>query len=613
MGAYEDFTLMFDDPTPDFSLDTFDSFVSFDPQNSNTKPDNFRQCVQNFSSQGSPGRPHTQDWSSLDASTFSSRTQSFESVNNVSDLLIPHSSQTTSSDHEGLRRCDLSHEQSDGSLTSRARMASAGQVDAHGIQVAANATNATNASSNSGELGVFTHSTQPSHVPWPSGSSQLDSDNRGGSPGEGAPHTYHDGQADIPVLIGGGQALADTALRQAPRPASSVLRSAVGTSPQSNLRRHRTRSDGVYDPALQSELSSISATNSSSSSQMEHAATLEGRPTRLGGTPVSPLLSSRGSVNSSQAEPTLSSFALSPQPSSSPGASAPLSSAPLQIPQLATTSPIASTPARASSSALLQQPRAQSALFARPSPFDRVDGTHARATEMFRLKHRIPASLDTSTRATGFVPSVADLSAQANGGAYPRLRSTTTASTSSTATTVATHQQTTANQTSPSTSVATRQQRTEYQSVSSITDKTQATEANGARMLFTESDTRRYRDHHGRASLEGTAPAATPSVAHVVACIAIAILALGVVLTSTSTTAFANPSLVLLAIFAPAFVASNKNTANSPNLQSRIFRALTSKRPASQAKKSASFSCANAGKQQGSLATFSLHRPLGCV
>lgn len=603
---------MLDDSTPDFSFDPFDSFVSFDPQNSNTMPDNFRQCVQNFSSQGSPGRPHTQDWSSLDASTFSSQTQSFESVNNVSDLLIPHSSQTTS-DHEGLRRCDLSHTQSDGSPTSRARMASAGQVDAHGIQAAANA------SSSSGELGVFTHSTQPSHVPWPSGSSQLDSDNRGGSPGDGAPHTYHDGQADIPVLIGGDQALADTALRQVRRPASSVLRSAAGTSPQSNLRRHRTRSDGVYDPALQSELSSISATNSSSGSKTEHAATLEGRPTRLGGTPVSPLLSSRGSVNSSQtanssqAEPTVSSFALSPQPSSSPGASAPLSSARLQIPQLATTSPIASTSAQASSSAPLQQPRAQSALFARPSPFDRVDGTHARATELFRLKHRIPATLDTSTRATGFVPSVADLSAQANGGAYPRLRSTTTASTRSTSTTVATQQQTTANQTSPSTSVATRQQRTEYQSVSSTTDKTKATEANGARMLFTESDTRRYRDHHGRASPQSAAIATTSSMAHVVACIAIAILALGVMLTSTSTLTFANPSFLLLAILIPAFVASKNNNAASPNLQSRILRTLTSKRPESQAKIPDSFSCANAGKKQGPLTRFGLHRPLGCV
>jgi len=152
---------LFDDPTLDFS---FDSFTPFDPLNFNTKPDNFRQNVQN-NTQDSPGRPHWDGSMSLDAnataSFSSSRSSTIESAQNVSDLMIPHSSQITS-DHEGLRRCDLSHTQSDPLLTSRTRMASAGQVDAHGIQAAANAnTNANanaNANSNSGEMGISWHS-----------------------------------------------------------------------------------------------------------------------------------------------------------------------------------------------------------------------------------------------------------------------------------------------------------------------------------------------------------------------------------------------------------------------------------------------------------------------
>jgi hypothetical protein len=540
---------MFDDPTLDFS---FDSYMPFDPLNSNTKPDNFRQCVQNFSisTQESPGRPHWDASISPDTDatgSFLSRSQSFESANNASDMLIPHSSQITS-DHEGLRRCDLSHTQSDSSLTSRSRMASAGQVDAHGIQVAANA------SSNSSEMGVV----------WHSGSLQVDSDNAGGSPGQGAPHTYHDGQADSPLLTG-GDPLGDTALHRLGRPAATALRSAAGTSPQSNLRRHRTRSDGVYDPALQSELSSISATASSRSSSTEHTATLEGRPTWLGGTPVSPQLSSRGSVNSQTESATTM-----PPPRATTAQEARSSllttgRSPLSNTSTMTSLPAASTAAqrtaRTSTSALQSQARAQSALLARPSQFDRIDGTHARATELFRLKHRIPASLDTTANATGFVPSVADLSAQANGGAYPRLRSNPTTGSSS------------------SSSIATQQQPRTTQTVPSTTDKSSATEANGARMLFTESDTKRYRDHHGRTvSRNGPASAAIPSVAYIdsAARVAMVVLALGaMLLISMSTSIFAHPSFPLLAILTPFFVAcTDWTTAALPSSGSRALRAV---------------------------------------
>jgi hypothetical protein len=565
MGAYEDFTLLFDDPTLDF---TFDSFTPFDPVNFNTKPDNCRQNVQNFNTQGSPGRPHWDDSISLGvnatASFSSSRSSIIESAQNVSDLMIPHSSQITS-DHEGLRRCDLSHTQSESSLTSRTRMASAGQVDAHGIQAAANAsTNANanaNANSNSGEMGISWHSS------W----QQVDSNNAGGSPGEGPLQTNHDGESQ---LLTGGNPLGETALRKS---VSSVQRSAAGTSPQSDLRRHRTRSDGVYDPALQSELSSISTTTSSTNSSMEHTRTLEGRLTGLGGTPTSPQLSPRGSVNR-QTEPAIST--LSPRTAPSLQArSAPLSSRTLSRSSPASSSPALTSP-WASSSGLQLHTGAQSALLARPSPFDRVDGTHARATELFRLRHRMPASIDTTANATGFVPSVADLSAQANGGAYPWLRSTPNAS----------------NNSSSAISTTTRQQTRTTQSVLSATDKSQATEANGARMLFTESDTRRYRDHHGRAvSVDVAAAATITRMASDYARVVLAVLALGVMLMSTSI--FAHPSFMLLAVIAPVFVASNDLTAASPSSHSKTLRAIAPKR----------------GKQQASLAHLSLHRLVGSV
>lgn len=537
--------------------------MPFDPLNSNTKPDNFRQCVQNFNTQGSPGRPHWDDSiaANATASFSSSRTQSFESANNESDFLIPHTPQITSG-LEGLRRSDLSHTPSDSPLTSRARMASAGQVDAHGIQAAANA------NSTSGEMGIS----------WRGGSLLVDSNSAGGSPGEGAPQTYHDGQVGSPLLTG-GDLLGETALRSPRRPTTSALRSAVGTSPQSNSRRHRTRSDGVYDPALQSEMSSISATTSSEGSSTEHTATLEGRLTRLGGTPVSPQLSPRGSVNN-QTRPAISILS----PRTAPAEET--RGAPLSSETLSRSSPsgltTALSSAQASSSGLQQQPRAQSALLARTSQFDRVDGTHARATELFRLKHRIPASLDTTTNATGFVPSVADLSAQANGGAYPRLRSIPAAS----------------NNSSSSTGTATQQPTRTTQSVPSTTDKSDATEANGARVLFTESDTKRYRDHHGRAaSLEVAAAATIMRVASDHARILMAAIALGVMLMLTSTSISAHPSFVLLALLAPVTVVSNDSTAAPDRTPSRILRAITPKR----------------GNQRASLARLSLHRLLRCV
>ncbi|GAB7334287.1 hypothetical protein MBLNU13_g06320t1 [Cladosporium sp. NU13] len=471
-AAYEDFTLLFDDPTLDFS---FDDFMPFDPVNSNTKPDNFGQCVQNFNTQGSPGRPHWDDSISLvvnaTASLSSSRTQSFESANNVPDLLIPHSAQITTG-HESLRRCDLNATQSEPSLTSRGRMASAGQVDAHGIQAAANA------NSNSGDMGIS----------WRSCPLLVDSNNAGGSPGEGAPQTYHDGESQ---LLTGGNPLGETALR---RPASSVLNSAAGTSPQSNMRRHRTRSDGVYDPAIQSE--------------------------------------KRTSIEQDALKTITSSVDIRTD--------------------FTTAIKFWTTAAHEST-------------ISAPCTL---------------IAYRIPASLDTTTNATAFVPSVADLSAQANGGAYPRLRSNPTAS----------------NDSSSAISIATQEQTHTTQSVSSTTATSKATEANGARMLFTESDTSRYRDHHGRAvSVDVAATATITRMASDYARVVLAILVLGVMLMSTSI--FVHPSFLLLAVLAPVFVANINWTAASPSSHSRILRTLAPKRE----------------KRNASLANLSLHRLVGCV
>jgi hypothetical protein len=106
---------MFDDPTFDFSVD---DYMPFDPLNFNTKPDNFRQCVQNSSTSSdranmTSGTPH--DWYIPDTNatgSFSSRPQNLETGNNAIDLMIPHSSQI-SNDYESLHRGDLSHSQSD--------------------------------------------------------------------------------------------------------------------------------------------------------------------------------------------------------------------------------------------------------------------------------------------------------------------------------------------------------------------------------------------------------------------------------------------------------------------------------------------------------------------
>jgi hypothetical protein len=180
---------------------------------------------------------------------------------------------------------------------------------------------------------------------------------------------------------------------------------------------------------------------------------------------------------------------------------------------------------------------------------------------------------------------VADLSAQANGGAYPRLRSNPTTGSSS------------------SSSIATQQQPRTTQTVPSTTDKSSATEANGARMLFTESDTKRYRDHHGRTvSRNGPASAAIPSVAYIdsAARVAMVVLALGaMLLISMSTSIFAHPSFPLLAILTPFFVAcTDWTTAALPSSGSRALRAVLG---------------AKREQQQGSLALLGLRRPLGCV
>ena len=90
------------------------------------------------------------------------------------------------------------------------------------------------------------------------------------------------------ALISGDHMSEETASAQSGKPTTVALQSSSRANPQWRERRHRTRSDGLYDPALHSGLSSISTTNENLSSTMEHAAVLEGKFTVLGGTPVSP-------------------------------------------------------------------------------------------------------------------------------------------------------------------------------------------------------------------------------------------------------------------------------------------------------------------------------------
>lgn len=591
MGSYDDFTLLFPDPVLDF---TFDDSLQFDIPTYNTQPDNFRQNVQNPSvnnarSQTSQGANHEWDWlndfnananasanANANASINASRTPTTRPQGSESGLRLNNSPTIHTSpldtNHESDRRCDLNHTQSESPLTSGERLANAGQQDAHGVPVAINAT------SGSGGLRSSTDPTHTPHVHGLSSALQVDSDDRGRSPGEGGTGQLRVTQASLLPLTGNDQVPADTALRRTDKPAMSVRRSVAGTSPQDyNTRRHRTRSDGVYDPALQSELSLTSANSTSSSSEKEHAATLEGRPTILGGTPVSPRSSPDGRLDNRRNEGEWGTLTSAQSPRSSPSHR---EHAPLSSQVLPRTSLAVATRTEVPTTALQPQTRAQSALLASSSPFDRANRTQARSTELFRFKHRIPRTLDTSTPATGLVPSVANLSAQANGGAYPRPSSNINHSSSAT------------------TAAAAQQQVQAIVPSSSTADKHAATESKGARMLFTESDTRRYRDHHGRsAAVEGFAPTALSGVAHVRARIALAILAISAVMMSTST--FALPSFMLL-----AFVSSSSSfvhsswTPSSPSLRSTAQRILSSKQE----------------KHQASLDRLStLHRPVGCV
>jgi hypothetical protein len=577
MEGYEDFTLMFDEPTLHFNVD---DFVPFELQEPGTKPDNFRQHVPNFGT--STGRPHSpldsfHAWDISNdniAGSFSSLTQSLDPATYLPDLSIPHSSLMSHSsqsinNHESRVCCDLSHNQLE-SGSSSATIASAGQLDAHGIQPAVNAT------SNLADLSPFTTLAHNSHVRVPRHVLQLDSDR---SPGEGDRCGLDGAQPELPALISGDQALAEAAPRQSHRQAMSMIRSAAGTSPQSNPRRHRTRSDGLYDPALQSELSLISAASSSAGSNTELAAILEGRPTGSGGPQASQQLSWGGDGTTSRlvkkTQPTTLNPNLTPPRSLSQEASAPLSS-----PALSRTSPAQSTSARATRSTLSQQARAQSALLARSSPFDNTNGTCARSTELFRLKYRIPAPLDMTAHATSLVPSVNNMSAQANGGAHPRLR-TTAATTSS----LATQHRTTSND--------------------QPTPGIKANEANGPRVLFTESDTRRYRDHHGRADVVENAAATTFSVvAKILAHVAMATaIALGVLLLLTSTSMLAHSSSMILLVMllvnsTPVVLAACNNIPTSESLSPTL---LSRARHVTAAKR-------------GMLPErFGLHRPVGCV
>lgn len=557
IGGYEDFTLMFEEPTLDFN---FDDYMAFDVPTSNTKPDNYRQNSQHVLPE--PGRlpcdqTGSNDCNVLDSpvtTNLSRYTPVVGAVDEISGLMFPHSSQMFD-DPQSRRRCDLSHahSQSDSVRSSNAKSNSHAASSNAGQLQTLEHTEPYSVSSNSADISARA-TQQPTHTAHlhaqqsPSASAHADgtSDGRSSRGGTG------DGGDPLPLMTGDLEMPTNTALRRSRRPDVSVGRSAASATPQSNALRHRLRSAGVSDSALQSELSSTSATSSSSISRPENATALEGRPTGW--------RASASSARQSLRDTTTTS-----------GRSA-ATSAPLSSPLLPRSSPLQGESAIllrspvAASAASPQQTRGSSALLAHPSPFDR-SSMQDRSSEMFRLKHRIPASLDEPTpAATQTRSAAASLSAQANGGSYPRPGSTNI---------LATLQQTTA-----------RNSATTVSTTGSTTSVDKA-----PRMLFTESDTRRERDHHGRptaaASLE-----ASPGMVFTAASVAMAVLALGAMLLMTSS--YVSSSLLPLA----ALLLTGNLSARLADARSTVHRAIVA---------------TSKGHQSMTAYTLGLQRLIGCV
>jgi len=550
---------MFDDPTLDFS---FDDFMPFDPLNFNTQPDNYRQCVQHFNADAN-GLPcsnarGSRDSSSSDSSghdSFASHTEGAILADNFVDLMIPHSSQIVTNPRSRDRH-DLGRHQTNTPQASNGASLDAGHLEELGP--------AYSPGGHSVPLQP-THTAHTHELQSPSGSAQSSGSSGGRASSDGSLDRCTSDVVSLTAPSAGEQVLLNTTLRRSRKSAANVARSPAGATPESNALCRRLRGAS----AAQIELSSTSVTSSSSISQSSDAATHEGRPTASIGTRSSLQTSLVDDMHSEQAakrstRPRQSTLSRSPR---SDGTRA------LQSSGVEAASPLTRTSAPLSS----LQTRGASVQLARPSPFASTDGGIARSTELFRLKNRMPAWHDDSVPISNSTTSSSGQSAQANGGAYPRLE--TTARTTSTA--LATQQRIRAERVRSATSIA----------------KSSSTEAAADRMLFTESDTNREKDHHGRvASVQTPAAIAEANPASTVMFTALAVLALVVLALMLLNHKHSHAAISILPVVLQGLPDQNDG------MRSRLFRALTSSKQRKQLTTS-SF---------GMMLASSL-RPLGCV
>ena len=514
---------MFDDPTLDFSID---DFMPFDPLTFNTERDNYRQCGQDFNADAN-GRPCDtrayRNSSSSDSSgnnNFANHTEGTSSADNFVDLMIPHGSQIVNNPRS-RDRYDLSRHQFDTPQASHGPSLDAGQLEELGSSY----------SPGGHKLPLQpTHTAHTHEMQSPSSSSQANSSSGGSLSSDGGLDRCTGDAVSLPVPSADERVQLNTTQRRSRKPAANVARSPSGATPESNALHHRLRSA----PALQSELSSTSVTSSGIISEPRDAATLEGRPTAS--------IRNRSSLQTSLGDKTQS--APSARPSRPRGPIEPVSLRSDDTRHLA----------RASAPLSSLQTRGASSLLARPSPFDSTDNGNARSTELFRLKNRMPAWHDVSVPSANSRTASSGQSAQANGGAYPRLDTTSSATTTSSAA-LATQQRDRAEKAPLATSIA--------------KSKNNATEAAAARMLFTESETHREKDHHGRSTrLETIAAIAQATPAYTTMFIGLAILAAVVLALMLSS----NRSHAPISILAVAF----QTLAANDSTRSRLSRVFTS-------------------------------------
>jgi hypothetical protein len=520
---------MFDDPTLDFS---FNEFMPFDPLNFSNQPDNYPQYVQHFNADanGVPCNPRApRNSSSSDSSghdSFANHTEGTISADNFVDLMIPHGSQIVNNPRSRDRYT---------SQASNGASFDAGQLEELGPAYSPGGHNVPLQP---------THTAHTHEMQSPSGSAHAGGSSGGG---DGGLDRVTSDVLSLPASSAGEQVL-NTMARRSRKSATNVARSPAGATPESNaLLRHRLRSASV----LQNELSSTSVASSSSIPGSQDAVILKGRPAASIGNHCSLQTSLGCEMHSEHAEnwPTRPSQSMMSFSSCSGDTRAVRSSSWDALCSWASSPPP------------LVRVIGKSALPARPSPFASTDRGNARSTELFRLKNRMPAWHDDSVPTANSTTASSGQSAQANGGAYPRPDTTSTTTTTSPAA-LATQQQNRAEKAPMATSIA-----------KSIRI---ATGAAAARMLFTESETRRRKDHHGRStSVQTMAAIAKASPAHTTIPIVMALLAivvLALVLSSTTSHAIIPILVVVL----------QRLAANNDSMRSRLSRVFTVSRQRKQ-------------------------------